>query len=1334
MKRILSLLMSTAALIILLFFLIPTGVYAEESPVTQEEAVRWILAAENRYWDWDQEHNAQCVDLIYYYYNYLGVSPMGGNANHYIYDNLSGCKVPAGWERIQCFNGFRAQPGDIALFDFGENGHIGLVLSADEYGMTTLENNRNYDSTSVALMGRRGYDSLNFWGVIRPNFSKKSILITYDVNGGSWPSLGNYVTQYKLRDQTITLLRSNPIKPGYKFIGWSTDPNGSTAQYQPGDTYSENLTLALYAVWTFDPDNAFTVSYHANGGSDAPEAQIKGRGYDLILTSDIPYRSGYAFVGWSKDPNAKTASYTSGGKYTADANITLYAVWEPTGFVYTVTNQKATITDYGGPLSELTIPATLDGYPVTCIGSDAFAENKNLVYVEIPNGVAMIESSAFSDCQNLKTVVIPDSVTQISEQAFLRCYNLTRIELPEGLTTIGDSAFDYCSNLTTITIPDSVTTIGSGAFCNCSNLTSIKLPSGITEISVALFENCDSLNGITIPDGVTSIGDGAFRNCYGLTNISIPGSVSRIGSDAFNSCESLISITLPEGIAIIEDGTFVGCEALFKVMIPSTVKEIGEFAFYECTNLTNITIPEGVVAIGDWAFQYCYSLRSITIPNGVKHLGWEVFSNCYSLTDVTIGNSVTSIGYYTFYGCSSLTNVVIPDSVTSIGYCAFYGCSSLTSVVLPDGVTRIDGGAFQDCSSLVGINIPNSVTEISDWAFFRCYSLRKIVIPDSVTYLGKEAFYECTALTNVYIGKNVPYIDAYTFWGCTNLKNVTISDGVTGIETYAFYNCSSLTGITIPNSVTYIGGSAFSDCSSLQYVVLPNGITCIDDFAFFKCYKLTSITIPNNVTYIGNNAFSRCTSLTSVAIPNNVTHIGEGAFAYCTSLTYVEIPDSVVSIDQFAFFDCDSLKSIIIPENVAEIGKYAFLYCDNLTGIWVSVNNNYYTNDTFGVLYTKDKRRLIQAPSSLTGIYYVPDGVTTIGEAAFSYCYDLTSIILSNTVTLIEAEAFYGCYGLLDITLGSNVSSIGNDCFGECYTSLVINYIGTEGNWNLIQGVNDLPENITVKYITNGKVVSWGMILDDSLTANFKIKFADNIIADHNAYVSVLVAGNEQKIPISQAVNGIKVEMSAAQMTDEIVLRIVSGDGSASDCYSYTIKEYAEFLLSDETYSAYHTIVKEMLNYGAMAQNYFGYNIEQLANDGLTGAAYAEIPKYVEDMSYTGTIRGLNFYGASLVYRDRIAVRYYFTGDLTGCTFTENGNIYQPVAKDGMYYVEIADILPQNLDQQITLTVFDAEGNTLSVTYGPMNYIVRMNEKGSDALKNLLKALYNYHLAAKALA
>ena len=58
--------------------------------------------------------------------------------------------------------------------------------------------------------------------------------------------------------------------------------------------------------------------------------------------------------------------------------------------------------------------------------------------------------------------------------------------------------------------------------------------------------------------------------------------------------------------------------------------------------------------------------------------------------------------------------------------------------------------------------------------------------------------------------------------------------------------------------------------------------------------------------------------------------------------------------------------------------------------------------------------------------------------------------------------------------------------------------------------------------------------------------------------------------------------------------------------------------------------------------------------------------------------------------------------------------------------------MPQDMDQAITLTVTDAQGNILKVNYSPIDYIVRMNQKGSDTMKNLVKALYNYHLAAKA--
>ena len=269
-----------------------------------------------------------------------------------------------------------------------------------------------------------------------------------------------------------------------------------------------------------------------------------------------------------------------------------------------------------------------------------------------------------------------------------------------------------------------------------------------------------------------------------------------------------------------------------------------------------------------------------------------------------------------------------------------------------------------------------------------------------------------------------------------------------------------------------------------------------------------------------------------------------------------------------------------------------------------------------------------------------------------------------------------------------------------------------------------------------GDVESWNLTLDDNLSVNFKISI-DETIYD-TAQVLITVCGNTtcydvKELPLNTEDNSIIVSsvVAAAQMGETITVQITNGEDT-SVTKTYSVLQYAQAVLADGALSSYHPLIKEMLNYGAMAQVYFDYDAENLVNDGITDAGKAAVPETAEDIAISGKISGLNLYGTSLVFRDRIAVRYYFTGDVTGLTFTANGNTYTPVAKDGMYYVEIADILPQDLEQQITLTAADVNGNTLSVTYGPMNYIVRMTQKDNENLRNLLKALYNYHLAAKA--
>lgn len=154
-------------------------------------------------------------------------------------------------------------------------------------------------------------------------WSAKTYTITYNANGGS----GAPPAQTKSYGQTIYLSNTKPTRSGYTFIGWGYVSSATGAAYQPGEAYSSNVSRTLYAVWQKNAPTSYTVSYNANGGSGAPSSQTKTKDVTLTLSSTKPTRSGYTFLGWATSAGATSASYQPGGSYTANASVTLYAVW-----------------------------------------------------------------------------------------------------------------------------------------------------------------------------------------------------------------------------------------------------------------------------------------------------------------------------------------------------------------------------------------------------------------------------------------------------------------------------------------------------------------------------------------------------------------------------------------------------------------------------------------------------------------------------------------------------------------------------------------------------------------------------------------------------------------------------------------------------------------------------------------------------------------------------------------------------------------------------------------------------------------------------------------------
>ena len=171
--------------------------------------------------------------------------------------------------------------------------------------------------------------------------------------------------------------------------------------------------------------------------------------------------------------------------------------------------------------------------------------------------------------------------------------------------------------------------------------------------------------------------------------------------------------------------------------------------------------------------------------------------------------------------------------------------------------------------------------------------------------------------------------------------------------------------------------------------------------------------IPEGVKIIGFGAFENCYNLVDVKIPNTVIMIYGRAFSNCINLSSIKISERVRYIGDFAFSNCINLKEITIPDGVTNIDPYVFSYCDSLISINVSENNQKYMSDN-GVLYTKDKTKLIKYPAGKKEEKYtISEDVSIIEENAFYACNSLKRIIIPGSVTEIGKRNFYYCDSLM---------------------------------------------------------------------------------------------------------------------------------------------------------------------------------------------------------------------------------------------------------------------------------------------------------------------------------
>lgn len=205
-------------------------------------------------------------------------------------------------------------------------------------------------------------------------------------------------------------------------------------------------------------------------------------------------------------------------------------------------------------------------------------------------------------------------------------------------------------------------------------------------------------------------------------------------------------------------------------------------------------------------------------------------------------------------------------------------------------------------------------------------------------------------------------------------------------------------------------------------------------------------------------------SINELVVESGITYIGSYAFSYCTALGDVSLAEGVAEIGAAAFEYTDSLTSIQLPASVTSFGNNPFQYCENLESITLAEGSSFQINNA--ALLTADSAGLIAYPAAAQkdvsgATYTIPDSVTTIWHAAFSYA-QLDTVDIPNSVTTIESWAFARS-SITSLTVPGTVTSMGDYAIGRCYSlKTVVFNEGITKLGNYVCREDAVLENVTL--------------------------------------------------------------------------------------------------------------------------------------------------------------------------------------------------------------------------------------------------------------------------------
>ena len=720
--------------------------------------------------------------------------------------------------------------------------------------------------------------------------------------------------------------------------------------------------------------------------------------------------------------------------------------------------------------------------------------------------VATVYATSGTCGNNLTWVLTGDGTLTISGEGTMDDYSsqgapwysyeesIYEVVIKDGVTSIGSYAFEHCRSLLSVEIPDSIIRIGNYAFHCCTNLMAITVPDSVTSIGEGTFKMCESMHCVKIGSGVTRIGESAFSCCFNLTEIKFMGNAPSIYLSAFD----YVSATAYYPYGNTTWNAWIRKNPYSTITWVAHGVPDNALVYGTCgDSLTWVLDEDGTLTISGTGAMDNYSNNSAP---------WHSYADKNQIQEIVIEDGVTSIGDYAFSWIRTDldSELRIPDSVTSIGSSIFLN-SYLGKVSIGSGVISIENDAFV-FAEIRSIEVDaDNTTYCSDGGVLfnkaktslikASKGYHNYVVPDTVFSIERFAFYR-SALTSVEIAANVAYIGTQAFAesGLTEIKFLGDAPNDGG----DMFSSVTATAYYPANNPTWTADRMYMYNGNITWV--PYGTEHIHEFdADNKCEcGLIGGACGDNLTWVLDNKgtltisgtgemddygmgtapwYSNRESVHKAVIEEGVTNIGEFALYDCASLTSVMISDSVTSIGDLAFYYCISLTSVSIPDSVTRVGLNPFTGCSGLAEIKVDEANANYSSDSYGVLFDKEKTRLLICPGGKTGTYVIPDSVTSIGLRAFMGCQNLTGVTIPNSVTSIGEYAFTFCTSLTSVAIPESVTIIQSDAFHGCdsLTNVSIPDSATKVGAQAFYGCDNLTSVTIGNSLTN---ISWAMFAD----------------------------------------------------------------------------------------------------------------------------------------------------------------------------------------------------------------------------------------------------------------